>query len=376
MRGRVPGPIALVVTALYAACSPSGEAGSRAETWSVSTQPAVSIGEMDGDTTVLFQRITDLAFTPQGEIVVADGGLGVLRVFDREGRFVTQIGRRGEGPGEFESIRGIWTFPPDSMGVWDSGAYRLTYFRTDGSLARTVTLEAAARAAGVGSLDQFVGPLADGSVALASITIGDGPPPRSDRMSVEVFSAEGRYAHRLAEIQGMVRGTRAPIPFSPFPYFAVRDGAVLFTRGVAPEVRALGGGDTTTLVFPPAEVDVDSAWESLRPALEAREQPFFLGLLDEMEKPGALPHIAGLLVDDEGNVWTKTYRAPGDALWLDGGARVRGGSWMVATREGRLVATVDLPEGFSPFEVAADRILGLSIDVLGVERVEVYGLNR
>lgn len=66
-----------------------------------------------------------------------------IKVFDRTGRFVHTIGRRGEGPGEFESARHVLVGPEDSLFVFDQRLARMTVFDPSWELARTAPFLAA-----------------------------------------------------------------------------------------------------------------------------------------------------------------------------------------------------------------------------------------
>ncbi len=60
-----------------------------------------SIGIEMGDSVYVFGSIVDVCHGPAGEILVLDQISCAIRVYDNNGDFLTQIGRRGEGPGEF-----------------------------------------------------------------------------------------------------------------------------------------------------------------------------------------------------------------------------------------------------------------------------------
>ena len=60
-----------------------------------------SIGIEAGDSNYVFGSITDLMHSPDGEIMVLDMIHCTIFVFSPEGGFITRIGRRGDGPGEF-----------------------------------------------------------------------------------------------------------------------------------------------------------------------------------------------------------------------------------------------------------------------------------
>jgi hypothetical protein len=352
------------------------------EQWSVSETPVVSIGAVDGDSAYLFQQIADLRFTPDGRIVVADQGLDVLRIFDGDGRFVLQAGGQGDGPGEFQDLRDLWIRPPDTIGVWDVGARRLTYFGADGAVERTVQLDVSGTAAEAGNLDFVAGALDDGSLAVGALALAEGGPPGADRVWMERFGADGRHLGRLIEGTGFIRdrlanGGIGPIAFSPYPHFATDGRTVYHTNGYASAVTVWSGDtEQRTIVFPAVEHDLEGAWSTLETELERLEIELYLEMVATAPRPDSIPSLAGLLVDDAGRLWAKQYDPATDALWLGGGARPAGGSWWVADAEGTLVARADVPAGFAPVQVEEDRVLGISVDDLGVERVEVRALSR
>jgi len=71
-----------------------------AQTLKPTLKEVLSIGSEDGD---YFTRWTGIAVDETGCIYVVDLQDCVLRKFDAEGRLVAQTGRKGQGPGEFDS---------------------------------------------------------------------------------------------------------------------------------------------------------------------------------------------------------------------------------------------------------------------------------
>jgi hypothetical protein len=68
----------------------------------IDTVPELLLGA--GGDKALFARIVNARVLEQGAIAVADGDFAVIRVFDRNGVHVRDIGRRGDGPGEFRAL--------------------------------------------------------------------------------------------------------------------------------------------------------------------------------------------------------------------------------------------------------------------------------
>ena len=83
--------------------NPRPPSGSRLD-WRVGTEPAVSIGELEGPDPYLLQWVRDALILPDGRIVVANTSTDELRVFDALGRHLETWGGSGEGPGEFTSL--------------------------------------------------------------------------------------------------------------------------------------------------------------------------------------------------------------------------------------------------------------------------------
>ena len=73
---------------------------------------------------------------PEGEIVVLEPQDYRVRIYDSAGTPVVTIGRRGEGPGEFQYVGPVF-WAADTLVVWDVELARGTYLLTDGTLVRT-----------------------------------------------------------------------------------------------------------------------------------------------------------------------------------------------------------------------------------------------
>ncbi|GIW52755.1 MAG: hypothetical protein KatS3mg081_2110 [Gemmatimonadales bacterium] len=67
-------------------------------------------------------------------------GLGQVAVYDSTGRLLGLLGRRGQGPGEFEHAGPVKVGPDDSLFVFDHSLNRLTVFDRDLKVARTQLL--------------------------------------------------------------------------------------------------------------------------------------------------------------------------------------------------------------------------------------------
>lgn len=86
-----------------------------------------------GDTPDLFDSPADVAIAPNGDIYVADG-YGNTRVvkFNKDGKFLKQWGKPGEGPGEFDLVHAIVLDAKGRVYVGDRENERIQVFDADG----------------------------------------------------------------------------------------------------------------------------------------------------------------------------------------------------------------------------------------------------
>ncbi|MCK5115797.1 MAG: hypothetical protein KAR44_04305 [Candidatus Aegiribacteria sp.] len=100
---------AAAVIALFISCGGEetiGEApdGTTSEVPTVYLVSVDSIGIDIGDSTYVMGAIEGLAYGPDGNIALLDCALACVRIYSPEGEYQRQIGRRGNGPGELQSI--------------------------------------------------------------------------------------------------------------------------------------------------------------------------------------------------------------------------------------------------------------------------------
>ncbi len=100
---------ALVMTALIISCGGEETTGDVplegvTEVPTVYLVPVDSIGVEMGDSVYVMGSIEGLAYGPDGNIAILDCARACIRIYSPEGEFLRQIGSRGNGPGEFQSI--------------------------------------------------------------------------------------------------------------------------------------------------------------------------------------------------------------------------------------------------------------------------------
>ena len=352
-------------------------AGLRAEApeWSVSVEPAVSIGSADGAPEYQLFRVTQGLRMPDGAIVVADNGSATIRFFDPSGIFIRLVGGRGEGPGEYQQIGLLGRYGADSLVVWDGALRRMTVLDAQGSYVRTLVPQ--------GFGDRFVyfqHSFGDGSV-LGRIDAGLSP----DQMPEGIFEATTTYVrlHATGQIDtvGEFFGNQAFVtpdhsltnmPFGRSGVVAAAASGFFFSTNDRYELRHYTStGDLIGILRFPEEsrpLTTTEIEEFVQADLERFDDPAALrkrmAFWEAVPYPEALPAFAELRVDAVGNVWAADYRlTPAEPF-----------RWTIITPEGQLRGRITTSSRLRILDIGADYVLGVERDELDIERVVVYSL--
>jgi len=96
----------------------------------------LSIGK-EKDENYLFYRARDIQVDGDGNIHVLDGGNCRIQVFDKNGQYLLTIGRKGQGPGEFNNPSDIHLDKKNNLYVRDS--YKMHIFNKKRQYERSIT---------------------------------------------------------------------------------------------------------------------------------------------------------------------------------------------------------------------------------------------
>lgn len=224
-----------------------------------------SIGKADGAEHEMFGEVTSVAFDATENLYVLDRQNGRVMAYDRTGRFLRQIGKKGQGPGELIQPVQMVIAGDGTVVVSDLGRFGYSVFRPDGSFVRNVVADGLMPAgrAGLqwhprgGVVGTFMErpnpqpgrpPQISSSAPLMFVPFGGGRPnrvfavPATDRVSQNTTpGADGRVELR------MIR--RPPPAFTPSTLYGVLPNgnvALSFTSGYTVRIVDLDG---TTLRY-------------------------------------------------------------------------------------------------------------------------------
>ena len=107
-------------------------------------QEELSVGKAEGKEEYLFYDIrspvSNVDVDAQNNIYVLDIKASQVKVFDKDGHFVRTIGRKGQGPGEFEGAWKIFISSGNELIVEGMMSRRLDYFNLDGVYIKRVSI--------------------------------------------------------------------------------------------------------------------------------------------------------------------------------------------------------------------------------------------
>ena len=354
--------------------------------WSIGNA-TVDIGGADAVEPYALHRITAAIRQPDGSIVVGSDVAGDIRVFSASGEHIRTTGRRGGGPGEFESISWMGRVAGDSILVFDSGNRRFTLLDAAGAYVRVIPA--------VTEITRVYGQFADGSLMvvggnLFTVPAGGFSPDQVTRIPTQLsrFSIAEPRLDSLGAFPGTERVIRVSTrpdgevssvslimpPFSKQPSFAVAASEFYVGAQDGPEIQVYDTTGALRRIIRTGRAPEPVTQAHLDAQFERRLQQMPERLRTEMRASGPpdqphgdfVPPYGELIVDRLGNLWVADYNDPLDPP----------GRWTIYDANGAVVARIRLPEDFRPLDIGADYVLGRELDDLDTEHIRVYPLVR
>jgi len=327
------------------------------------------------DPAAVFTTITGLDVDGSGRVYVGEWS-GRLVVLNAAGQVERTLGRRGEGPGEFRSTRGVQVLSGDSVMAYDPRLSRVTVFPPETERAAYV-VNLRAR---IGGEPFEVRRFPDGVlVALFRPTF-----TTSDR--------DSDLARRADVLQVLTpEGTLEGEPLLSFPsrsFLTVRDGGTfhmtphpfgregLFALGTGDRIHFAwtdslrvrsydrSGAQVAEIVGGHAAPRVtDADVNAVLATMSDRSRTVYQGVLAD-SLPERWPAVRGLLADEDGRLWVGLSGADPDTE-----------EWAVFTADGGYLRSVLVPRGLSVRAVRAGVLYAVRTDELDVPEVVSFRLT-
>jgi hypothetical protein len=89
---------------------------------------------------IYFENPRYVSFHKNGELLVGDSGASHIKKFDASGKFLSTIGKKGQGPGDFYSIE-IVEVTQDRMIVWEVLNRRISFLTLNGDFVKSLRFD-------------------------------------------------------------------------------------------------------------------------------------------------------------------------------------------------------------------------------------------
>jgi len=99
----------------------------------------LSIGEAEGSEEYMFSQIRGIAVDDEERIYVADRKGSHIKVFDKNGKYLRTVGRKGQGPGEIGGPRSVSITSENEIMVPDLFIRRLAFFTLEGKFIKNIS---------------------------------------------------------------------------------------------------------------------------------------------------------------------------------------------------------------------------------------------
>jgi hypothetical protein len=362
-----------------------------------------TVGKEEGADNEVFSQIPSITFDAASNLYVLDRDNARVLVFGKDGRFVRQIGKQGEGPGEFRIPAAVAPLDGGRIAVYDMAGRNISVFTPDGRYESLIRITEP-----VGAFPQMR-TFARGGVLLTGtqMSASPGQPPTvSDSLPIlwqaATDDAPTRALVRVPSVPPVVNASGSqnnrevrvtpPPVFSPIvSWSALPDGRLAVSSSTDWRIQIFSpeGRPGTVLERPiraraVSERDRQRAREQRRANLESgaggvrvenvngRERMTVGGggqgippeqierILASLQFAETVPVISGVRADPEGRIWIQREGGPGQE---------RGPIDLIAP-DGHYIGTIRgeaLPDAFGPDGLVA----WIQSDELGVQRVAV-----
>ena len=235
-----------------------------------------------------------------GMYVIADNANSQLHFYSAAGRFVRTVGRRGNGPVEFQTVRWLGECGRDSVYAFDVMRNRISVFALDGKFVRSFAPPAA--------LVGFVRCTLDGTMlyAASGSTLG-----MTRRGAIQTLDNTGKLLYRSPELlldEGRPLGNSIRIAIAPDGMaYGTGDSAfvtMMTVRGETPRrvPAGLAGRE-------PTAANRNAAMEYWATAIKGAEYDFerIRGIIRKMPPVKILPAYTDVFIDVATKaLWIKT----------------------------------------------------------------------
>lgn len=315
------------------------------------------VGDSQDD--VLFGEIADVASDSEGNVYVADWMHPAVYVVSDGGVDVSEIGGKGQGPGEFVSIRNVFVGEGDSLFVYDNEVDRISLFSPgDRSFAGSLRIETGDKY----SPSSLIGVVSKGYVVSYVHVLDDGVDNQANRVRIvhlvdRITGASSTTSPitRIKNLGVLVHSSRDgshamisnPFYVTPRMYVSTQ-GKMYFSRG---DRRVIAVHDESGQFSDSLRWDQDliptNSKASRNKVNEYSRR--WRRVMREVGLPDFKPAVQNFVVDDRGYIWIQ-LSALEEASTVD---------WIVLDETGNRVGSLKLPAKLRLMDIRRGKAYGV-----------------
>jgi hypothetical protein len=326
----------------------------------VTLMPADSIGIEMGDSNYVFGAVEGVAYGPDGNIAVLDCAMSCIRIYTPEGEFLRQIGRRGNGPGEMQSVAFLAISEDGQIFLAGEGSETLGLHRYDYS-----TGEWLGSISTLGTPPTCIEGSSDSSYVRKNVEL--------DMSTGEPIVVLSVSRYRAGSEEPLATYLERSFPFDPSDY-ATLIGIVWYGVDIAADfagnvwISERSSEEAVVVRYGLDGIETDRMTLDLEPVLRTPEELEMERMIltskaiamDSDDIPPIVPDpykpmITGLEVDGEGNLWVQlggpvtptfeVFSPEGEPLYTAvlGQERADGASWRFFIDEHGILAYAEDP---------------------------------
>jgi hypothetical protein len=106
---------------------------------SLSLEEELSLGEAEGREEYMFSLIRSISVDENERIYVLDFEESHIKIFDRDGKYIQTVGKKGQGPGEMSAPSGMLISKQNEIVMHDRANRRLNFYSLEGNFIKSLS---------------------------------------------------------------------------------------------------------------------------------------------------------------------------------------------------------------------------------------------
>jgi len=350
-------------------------------------KPTLRIDNAGADESKALVDIANVLLT-ESNIVVAEASTRSIHFFDLRGRWQRTVGRRGDGPGEFQMLSSLTMFAGDSIIVGDLRARRFSIFSASGAFGRSLSMPRSSA-----TLGKWLAPTAstkNGAIFYTATQLNRGATePRNVRYDADVFSGtpDTIFPVPITRVPNALNhegpGTEiGEVLFGGRAQFAASDSFLYVVGPESGDVKAFSRDGRlkriVRLASPRLAIQEDQ--KAIEKAIRLREMekqlrgvsPMLINgqraFFDNMPFPDSFPVVSGLTAEDGGRLLIELFTPPS--------RKVIPKTYVFIDADGIHQQILQLAPGSRVMAFHHGKIVAVHTDEDGVESVELYDISN